>query len=164
MPFHCTSYERTISRLALAGLLPIILSGCYDYHSVSEGPSTFSPTRNASPSSPAANQGNPQGPSKAEAETETKANQAIKHCTERFPETPGHKTDQVRCIVSSTDAIWDQAFPQGSEERHALGAYAVQLAEREDRGEITREQAENLYMQFLQQTPGMMGLPPQPPH
>ena len=140
------------------------LNGCYDYHAVSDSPVAFAPnpSRPASTATetPSKSQPQNQGPSQLESETEEKAGRAIKACTDRFPESPGHKADQVRCIVSSTDEVWDQAFPQGKEERHALGAYAIQLSEREDRGEITREQAENLYMQFLQQTPGM-GPPPQ---
>jgi hypothetical protein len=123
----------------------ILLSGCYDYRPLSGEIS--SPGTQASRSSP------------QETEAEQKASLAVKSCTEQFPETAGRKALQVRCIVTATDAIWDKASPQGSEARHALGSYAIQLAEREDRGEITREQAENLYMQFLQQTPGM-GIPP----
>jgi hypothetical protein len=98
-------------------------------------------------------------PSPQQSEAEEKAALAVKNCTDQFPETTGSKAARVRCIVTATDAIWDKSLPEGSEARHALGIYAIQLAEREDRGEITREQAENLYMQFLQQTPGM-AVPP----
>jgi len=123
----------------------LVLAGCYDYRPLSSDINSTGAQVNR-----AATQ---------ESEAEQKAASAAKGCMEQFPEIAGRKALQVRCIVTATDAIWDKEAPQGIEVRHALGSYAIQLAEREDRGEITREQAENLYMQFVQQTPGM-GIPP----
>lgn len=142
----CAKPFAEVLRSFLIGGTAILLSGCYDYRPIASD--INSPGSQVSRSLP------------QESEAEQKASLAVKNCTEQFPETAGRKAVQVRCIVTATDAIWDKAAPQGSEARHALGSYAIQLAEREDRGEITREQAENLYMQFLQQTPGM-GIPPQ---
>lgn len=127
----------------------LLLTSCYDYRPLSSsGNGSGSPADRVSP---------------LHAEAEEKSAQAIKICTEQFPETAGKKAAQVRCIVTATDAIWDKSLPESSEARHALGSYAIQLAEREDRGEITHEQAENLYMQFLQQTPGMTAPPTKKP-
>jgi len=141
-------WAKAVSHLFCSCLISgaaVLLTGCYDYRPLSG---------DINGAESQANRTSPQ-----ESEAEQKASLAVKNCTEQFPETAGHKALQVRCIVTATDAIWDKAAPQGSEARHALGSYAIQLAEREDRGEITREQAENLYMQFLQQTPGI-GIPP----
>lgn len=133
-------------RTFLSVFAAFLLTACYDYRPLtSNAAGAGTPTFTAS---------------SLHSETEQKSALAIKTCTEQFPETPGHKAARVRCIVTTTDAIWDKSLPEGSEARHALGSYAIQLAEREDRGEITREQAENLYLQFLQKTPGM-AVPPQ---
>jgi len=123
----------------------LLLTGCYDYRPLSVNGNDVGTAS--------------EKPSPQQSEAEEKAALAVKNCTDQFPETTGSKAARVRCIVTATDAIWDKSLPEGSEARHALGSYAIQLAEREDRGEITREQAENLYMQFLQQTPGM-AVPP----
>jgi hypothetical protein len=56
-------------------------------------------------------------------------------------------------MVAGTDSVLDRIYPQGASQRHALGVYAIELAEREDRGEITREQAEGLYQAYMQQNP-----------
>lgn len=144
MPEPLMSSPRLVG-MFLTSIHLMALSGCYDYRPISGGVSQTANT--------------PVKPTPQESEAEEKAAQAVKTCTEQFPETSGHKTALVRCIVTATDAIWNITLPQGSESRHALGSYAIQLAEREDRGEITRAQAENLYMQFLQQTPGV-GIPP----
>jgi hypothetical protein len=95
----------------------------------------------------------------AQAEQATAA--AANDCVQRIPDQAGRKAELVRCIVAGSDAVWDRADPQGAAQRHAMAAYAIQLAEREDRGEITREQAESLYQQFVQQTPGYGQAPPQ---
>lgn len=141
MPRFSTSGSHCGKSL-LTGAMALILTSCYDYRPLSS------------------EAGMTARPSPQRTETEEKAALAVKNCTDRFPEVAGKKAERVRCIVTATDAIWDKAHPEGSEARHALGSYAIQLAAREDRGEITREQAENLYMQFLQQTPGM-AIPPQ---
>ena len=125
--------------------IALLLTSCYDYRPLS-GPVTS----NGNASSRL---------SPEQSETEEKVAVAVQKCTDQFPDIAGQKAARVRCIVTSTDAIWDKSLPETSEARHALGSYATQLAEREDRGEITREQAENLYQQFLQQTPGM-AIPP----
>ena len=144
MPQAGTTGFDLVCRL-LAATTALLLTGCYDYRPLS-GPLT---TVGNSPSRPSPEQ----------SEADEKAAVAIQKCTEQFPDIAGQKAARVRCIVTSTDAIWDKSLPETSEARHALGSYATQLAEREDRGEITREQAENLYQQFLQQTPGI-AIPP----
>ena len=144
MSGHAKSGLRLI-RTFLISASALLAFGCYDYRPLSGNSNGI---------------GSPSGrPSPQQSDAEEKAALAVKSCTDQFPETTGHKAAQVRCIVTATDAIWDQSLPEGIEARHALGSYAIQLAEREDRGEITREQAENLYMQFLRQTPGMT-IPP----
>ena len=150
------------TRLAIAITACLHLTGCYDYHgithSVNSSPnSVHSATTPPLPKS----ETSPNSPSQPplDEQTEEQLTKAVENCMNRFPETPGHKAEQIRCIVSSTDDIWDKAAPKSKEDRRALGSYAIQLAEREDRGEITRERAENLYMQFLQQTPGL-SMPP----
>lgn len=62
----------------------------------------------------------------------------------------------VRCIVAGTDLVLDKADPQSATTRHTLGAYAIKLAEQEDAGEITHEQAERLYLEFMQKTSGFI--------
>lgn len=147
MPERKLSYFRHAG-IILIGAVPVLLVGCYDYRPLTSNDKITAPSAVGQPSPRLS-------------EDEEKAAMAVKNCTDQFPETAGHKADRVRCIVTATDAIWDKSLPQGSEARHSLGAYAIQLAEREDRGEITRDQAENLYMQFLQQTPS---LAPPPTH
>ena len=144
MPASVTS-RFCFFRTFLTTIAALVLTGCYDYRPLTS------------------NAGGPESPtgrsSSLQSDAEEKAALAVKNCTDQFPEAAGQKAARVRCIVTTTDAIWDKSVPEGSEARHALGSYAIQLAEREDRGEITREQAENLYLQFLQQTPGM-AIPP----
>ncbi len=145
MPQSGTTGADLVCRLLATTTALLFLTSCYDYRPLS-GPLTSAGTA-------------PSRPSPEQSEAEEKAAVAIQKCTDQFPDIAGQKAARVRCIVTSTDAIWDKSLPETSEARHALGSYATQLAEREDRGEITREQAENLYQQFLQQTPGM-AIPP----
>ena len=161
MPPTCKNPHH-FTRLAIAITASLYLTGCYDYHGITH---SVNSTPNSAPSASAAprpetNSNSPSQPPLDE-QTEEQLTKAVENCMNRFPEAPGHKADQIRCIVSSTDDIWDKAAPSSKEDRRALGSYAIQLAEREDRGEITRERAENLYMQFLQQTPGL-SMPPNP--
>ena len=139
----CLSALRT---LVWATLFP--LAGCYDYPPVM---------------SPAASEASPAQPKSTSAPTRTiREEEALESahliketqtCVDQFPNQSGRKADQVRCIVSKTDAILDRTHPETRELRRSVGAYAVQLAEREDRGEISHEQAEDLFMQFVDQTP-----------
>lgn len=131
----------------ILGLLNGLLNGCYSYPPIvsqSSLPASGHPDYGSTPD---------------QTETEKQLKSATEHCMAKHPETKGHKAEQVRCIITSTDQIWDRVQPEDREYRKALGDYAVQLAERQDRGEISKEQAENLYMQFMQQTPGL-GIPP----
>ena len=137
----------------LASLLAALTS-CYDY----APPPSSNPAQPGADKSLAANRGN--STSRADDEASQKIESGTQACMNQFPDRSGHKAEQVRCIIAATDVILDQTHPESAQQRHSLGAYAIQLAEREDRGELTREQAENLYMQFLQQS-SALGLPPQ---
>lgn len=134
--------------------LPFSLSSCYDYGP----PPATSEMQRGTETRPESARPNTQN--RAEDEEGRKIESGTQACLSRFPDQPGHKADQVRCIITATDAVLDQSHPESTQQRRSLGAYAIQLAEREDRGEITREQAENLYMQFFQQTPAL-AIPPQ---
>lgn len=154
------------TRLAIGITACLHLTGCYDYHGITHSANSWpnsAPSATAAP--PPKSETSPNSPAQPplDEQTEEEIAKAVENCMNRFPETPGHKADQIRCIVSATDDIWDKAAPNSKEDRRALGSYAIQLAEREDRGEITRERAENLYLQFLQQTPGL-SMPPNTPH
>jgi hypothetical protein len=146
-----------------------LLMGCYSYYPV--GPSRVPqktpqhlpqalplPPQPAQPTLP---QPSTQPHQYPDAQAEQAAAAAANDCVQRIPDQAGRKAELVRCIVAGSDAVWDRADPQGAAQRHAMAAYAIQLAEREDRGEITREQAESLYQQFVQQTPGYGQAPPQ---
>jgi len=122
------------------------LSSCYDYSPIVPPQNFSKPLHSTEASSP-----QPQQSPNIE-HVEQEAGDLAKACSNQYPDEPGHKADLVRCIVQGTDAAWDKAYPSGSKERHALGDYAVQLAVREDKGEITLQQAEDLYQTFLQKT------------
>lgn len=140
-------------RTLLLAVSSVCVSSCYDYATL---PTTPNPQGTGSPQGVTP----PPAQNKAEEETAKKIEAEAQSCMKKFPDRTAHKADQVRCIISGTDVILDKVHPEGTAQRHALGAYAIQLAEREDRGEITREQAEDLYMQFFRQTPQLQ-LPPE---
>lgn len=160
-------------------VIPLVMSGCYNYYPVGQpgaytgqsqqvGPQQRSLPQNQAavaqkplPVPPAPVQPGqppqavqPQSSSMSKDQVEQEIASAHKECTTRIPDAAGHRAELIRCMVAGSDAVLDRVDPQSTQQRHALGAYAVQLAEREDKGEITREQAENYYQQFLQQTPG----------
>jgi len=71
-------------------------------------------------------------------------------CLSRIPDTQGRRSELVHCMVESTDAILNQADPGTMKDRHAIGEFAIQLADQEDKGEITREEAEARYQRFVE--------------
>lgn len=139
-------FRFALSTLIWVGL--VSLAGCYDYPPVaSPTPSPVSPTQPTTTPPPTRSVREEEALESAHLVRETQT------CVDQFPNQKGHKADQVRCIVSKTDAILDQTHPETRKLRQSISAYAIQLAEREDRGEISHEQAENLFMQFVEQTP-----------
>lgn len=148
--------------------LALSLAGCYNYYPVGTPTPPGSSTATGLPeqagttasqdvSRPVPNEAAPSPrktkgrsvPNQPTEQDQKEAAAAAEKCQKTIPDVVGRKAELVRCIVTSSDAVWDRADPQGTTQRRALGDYAIQLAEREDRGEISREQAEKLYQQFV---------------
>ena len=147
---------------AVLAILLSLFSGCYDYKPVLAEKNPDPEITLASP------QGSQPPKTLSEGDDSVRKREALESerliketqvCIEQYPDAPGRKADQVRCIVTKTDAILDRTHPETTDVRRSISAYAIQLAEREDRREITHDQAENLFMQFVQHTPGA-GIPP----
>ena len=161
--------------LAPLALGLVTLHGCYNYFPVgTQAPTISLPQQQPSGPSPQTEMGPPKpkpenpgsmspatpptpqtGPSSdgqptisPEVQQQIAAQQA--QCLSKTPDIQGRRAELVRCMVESTDAILNQADPVTMKERQTLGQFAIQLANQEDKGEITREEAETRYQQFVE--------------
>lgn len=162
----------TLAPLAL-GL--IMLSSCYNYFPVgTPAPAIPSPQQQPSGQTPHTEMGPPkpkpenssgipsttpstpqtqlssdgQPTISPEVQQQIAAQQA--RCLSKTPDIQGRRAELVRCMVESTDSILNQADPGTIKQRQTLGQFAIQLANQEDKGEITREEAETRYQQFVE--------------
>jgi hypothetical protein len=79
---------------------------------------------------------------------QSKSKALLDQCIGLHPDVQGQRAALVRCLVSGNDALWEQSVSDGQKERQQLGAYAIQLAEQEDQGLISREEAESKYVAY----------------
>ena len=162
----------TLAPLAL-GL--VILQGCYNYFPVGTvSPTTHPPQQQPSGQTPQTEMGPPKPkpenssgipsatPSTPQTQPSSDGHPTISpevqqqiaaqqaQCLSKTPDIQGRRGELVRCMVESTDAILNQVDPGTVRERQTLGQFAIQLANQEDKGEITREEAETRYQQFVE--------------
>lgn len=55
---------------------------------------------------------------------------------------------EIKTIHSKSNALWDQSVSDGQRGRQQLGAYGILLAEQEDQGSISHEEAESKYATY----------------
>ena len=124
----------------------LTLCACYDYTPIGPIPNPSESPSSKDRPSPLPRQSEL---STVEREAlESKSKVLLDQCSATYPDISGQRAARVRCLVKGNEAIWSQSVSDGQKERQQLGAYAIQLAEQEDRGTITREQAESQYEEF----------------